>query len=340
MWIGAQITITQTDMPNANDTIRVSNSVTITDPTLTGPNYTWDFSNLIPVLQSVEKFDATSSFIFPFNLTFNSFNTSYGLQEYTPDSIFGIQPDNAYKYYKESSSNFKQIGSGFTINSLPFPIVYTSSDVIYNFPLNYGNLDSSDAAWGFSLPGFGYYGQDIHRVNEVDGWGTLTTPFGTVQSLRVKSTIIIRDTVAIDSLGTGYAITRPATYEYKWLSANSKIPYLQIDAMDVAGLPVVTNIIYQDVYQPLALQLGVENAIGNINKFTVYPNPAKEFIQINGLMADTKYKLQLIDMNGRVINELQLINNQINVSSIKNGIYVLQISSIKHSGSCTVIVNH
>ena len=79
-----QITITQSDMPNVDDSVRVSYSTTIIDPTLTDTNYTWDFSSLVPNLQSVEIFDSPLSFAFPYNAIFNFINTSYGLEVYAP----------------------------------------------------------------------------------------------------------------------------------------------------------------------------------------------------------------------------------------------------------------
>ena len=50
----AQITITSADMPNAGDSVLISvaNSIDTNDINLTGANYTWDYSTLIPTLAS------------------------------------------------------------------------------------------------------------------------------------------------------------------------------------------------------------------------------------------------------------------------------------------------
>ena len=74
----------------------------------------------------------------------------------------------------------------------------------------------------------GYYGQSGHRVNLVDGWGTLITPFGTFQTLRVISTIDAIDTVYNTSLSAGTNIPRPLKYEFKWLATGKKIPVLNL----------------------------------------------------------------------------------------------------------------
>jgi hypothetical protein len=64
-------------------------------------------------------------------------------------------------------------------------------------------------------------------MNFVDGWGTLKTPFGIFSVIRIKSLISQRDSLYIDSLGTGFPMQRTIT-EYKWLGKNSGIPILQI----------------------------------------------------------------------------------------------------------------
>ncbi|WP_210256255.1 hypothetical protein, partial [Rhizobium phaseoli] len=91
--------------------------------------------------------------------------------QYTPDSIpvIGIAPDDSYFFLRESSSKYKQIGAGLTINSLPLPFVYNPHDTIYRFPLKCGDRDSSYAEYGLNIPGIGYYGQSITRVNYADG---------------------------------------------------------------------------------------------------------------------------------------------------------------------------
>jgi hypothetical protein len=297
-----QITITQSDMPNANDTLRVSYSNDTINPTLTGANYLWDYSYLTPYAQWVEKFDDPSSFPSPFNLIFNPFNTSYGQEIYTPDSVFNIKPDNAYAFLKESSTQYKRVGVGFTINTIPVPIMYNPADVIYRFPLQYGNKDSSDAAYGFNLPppNGPYYGQFIHRVNEADGWGTLITPFGTFQTLRIKSTITVRDTFA-DTSGNGFSNTRPPRYEFKWLKQGGKIPYLQVDANDVLGIPVVTQVTYRDSMRNV-FQIGVNEFMHPVLGLQIYPNPAGKFVFISySLIKSERVQIALFDLRGRKI---------------------------------------
>ncbi len=334
--IHSQITITSADMPNAGDSIRVSFSTDPIDPTLTGANYTWNFATLNPNAQTVMPVVDPSDFTIPYNFIFNAFNTSYGIKQYTPDSIGGFQPDDAYNYYKETASDLKKVGMGMTINSIPIPIQYDMPDYVYRFPMNYGNIDSCDAHFEFTIPGYGTYSQMIHRVNEVDGWGQLTTPFGTVASLRIKSIIHTRDSIAPeDTSMTPYAFNRPPAYEYKWLSAACGLPYLEIDATDFGGGPIVTNIIYQDIYRPGTFQLGVQNnAI--VSGISVYPNPASDMVVIQFSLATTAdLKVEIFDVDGKTVENILFAQQNpgthiqfipLKQLNLKQGIYVLNIS--------------
>jgi hypothetical protein len=125
--------------------------------------------------------------------------------------------------------------------------------------MNYGQTWSSDAGFTLSLPGTGYISRQKNRTSEVDGWGTLTTPFGSFQTLRVKSIIAEHDSIYIDSLGWGYGLDRTIT-EYKWLGNDQGIPLLQVTEEG----PLVTAT-YRDFYrmqfQPLSVTLDPDTTI-------------------------------------------------------------------------------
>src|ERR1019366_3455326 len=84
---------------------------------------------------------------------------------------------NTENFLYKSNSQYIDQGFGAQINGIPLPIAYTHPDVIYNFPLQYGNTDNSTSGYSINLPGTGYYGYQQTRTNTVDGWGTLSTPF-------------------------------------------------------------------------------------------------------------------------------------------------------------------
>jgi len=330
----AQITITNADMPNAGDSIVLStadnNSVTF--PILADSNVTWDYSTLVPTLQMFDKYDSPMTFTSPFNLLFNVINTSYGRDNYdlTSINIPIVQLTDAYDFFKESSSSLKQIGSGFTINSVPLPFYYTSPDVHYNFPINYLDTDSCDFKYGLPIPMLGYYGQKGHRVNTINGWGNLITPFGSFQSLLVTSKIDAIDTIYFDTLSFGTNFPRATRYEFKWLANGMKAPVLQINATEGNASLLATNIQYIDSLRSNVPHVGIAENNNPIN-FKTYPNPTSELLTIEYVLNKDNYtSIYISDIVGKkvktVCNEMQTkgqFRKQINLSDLSPGSYII-----------------
>jgi hypothetical protein len=332
----AQITITNADMPNAGDSIVLStaNNNSVTFPILADSNTAWDYSTLIPTLQMYDKYDSPTTFTSPFNLLFNSLNTSYGRDNYdlTSISIPIVQLTDAYDFFKESTSSLKQIGAGFTVNSAPLPFYYTSPDIVYNFPVNYMDTDSCDYKYGLPIPILGYYGQKGHRVNQINGWGNLITPFGTFQSLLVTSKIDAVDTIYIDTLSFGTNITRPTRYEFKWLANGMKAPVLQINATLNGSTLSATNIQYIDSLRSNVPHVGIAENSNSIN-FKTYPNPSSEQITVEyDLNKDSYTSIYISDVLGKkvktVCNEMQTkgqFRKQINLNDLSPGTYIIMM---------------
>ncbi|MCA6363831.1 MAG: T9SS type A sorting domain-containing protein [Bacteroidetes bacterium] len=341
-----QITITQSDMPSQGDTIRVSyaSNTANVNHTATGPNFTWNFSALTPNAQQVLEFATPTAL--PFNFT-----ATYGVLNPSPDSIpfIGAIPTNFVDYYKNGSSGYRQVGSSFDyapLGNFSIPIIYTSSDYVYRFPMNYNNIDSSDAAYSFQLPGLAYFGQERHRVNRVDGWGTLITPFGTFQTLRVRSVIDAVDTISFDTTGTGFTFPRPQVVEYKWLSQNGKIALLEVEAQVFNNIETVTNVIYRDSLRANVFQVGIvePGAAGVVT--ALYPNPAQD--ELNLFWTQTSQmqtRIEICDLYGRVVwteNAGTLAqgaqSRKLNVATLNSGVYLVRIHSENGSSKAECFV--
>lgn len=305
----AQVVITSFDMPNANDEVRVSvvgtsdySSVTI--PTATGTAQTWDYSSLSVSTQQFERFDAPEDFVSPYNYLFNPFNTSYGRDNYEFSTIPlpGATISAAYDFFKEDLTKFKQIGAGYVINGLPLPFLYSDEEVIYEFPLAYNNTNTDNYKYGLPIPSIGYYGQSGTRSNVVDGWGTLITPYGSFQTIRVKSTVEATDTIYNSSLMLGANISRPTKHEYKWLTNGKKIPLLKIETTVISGNEAVTAVRYIDSLRNGVPQVGIEELAVNSLNTVLFPNPCTdEFTVAYQLSAANNVKITLTNMVGKVV---------------------------------------
>lgn len=333
----AQITLGSSDFPSAGDTIRMSTGLAFTgmDETLTGANYTWDYSQLQYLSQTVDTFlDVSStnplySVIFA-NVSFNQYRANQATRGINFSLGTNINVSDVFNFFYNGSSEYRQPGFGAVVNGIPIPITYGPLDILYHFPLNFGDGDTSNSAYTIDLTStLGlYYSVQRERVNEVDGWGSLTTPFGTFNALRVKTTINERDSVFVDSLGIGFGFAVPERYEYKWLGSGQKLPLLQIDASQVG----VSQIRYRDMYRsPLAV-----TEVANEIYAEVYPNPAHDVFAVKlNSSKDQELNFNLCDMNGRtVLSEIKNAAAGFNLFSfqcnqLSSGNYLLKIAGDK-----------
>lgn len=244
----SQITITNADVASAGDTVRFSTAspLSVVDLTLTGTNYTWDFSSLQPVSQDVDTFLSVTSTPLVYVLVFG-FSSNVAKKGFDLSALPAVPVSDIYNFYNRSSNNYRQTGFGASLNGITTPLSFNSPDIIYDFPVNFGNIDSSDSDYSLSIPGLASAVGSQRRVNEVDGWGSITTPYGTFNALRIKSTITGEDSLYLDTLGQGFAAPRPLTREYKWLANGQDIPVLEIVTSElVAGIETISSIRYKD----------------------------------------------------------------------------------------------
>jgi hypothetical protein len=273
--LSAQITITNNDMPSVGDSVRLSNSLLLPgiDYTETGEDFFWDFSGLMPLTQSVDTFVSVTSVPFLYQIIFIPNLVANLAQPITETDLFpGAPITDAYRFFRKSSSSYNDVGFAFTVNEIPVPLKFDDPDILYNFPLDYGQADSSFSGVEFGIPDLGYINIDRKRVNIADGWGTLSTSYGTFDVLRLKSHVIETDSIYIDSLEFGTAINRDYT-EYKWLANGFKAPLLQV----IAEGPVVTVFWIDSIFDPT---VNIPEITSDRN-LDVFPNPFTENARIN-----------------------------------------------------------
>lgn len=288
----AQITVTEADMPDAGDVYLLTSAVPdlSIDLSVTGPNQVWDFSDLDVLTGYADSFISNDDLPLAYWLFFLSSNLAEkNAFSYSSDLL---TLEDVYTVYKKSSDQFQIDGYAGTIDGLPVPVVYDEKDVLYRFPLDYGDADSSDAGVTVEIPGLFYFEQQRHRVNTVDGWGTIVTPVGSYEALRVRSVLTDVDSIFVDTIGSGYSITL-RSYEYRWLAAGQGIPVFQINAQDVGGVPVITQILYQDT----ALQSLAAEPFASM-ELSIFPNPASDRVKIF-LPAGSPSPLFIYDWQGR-----------------------------------------
>ncbi len=338
----AQITITQSDMPQPGDTIRLStttDTVGVPSPSFTGAGVTWDFSKLVPKSQTIDTFLNVTSTPLAYQLFFNDvfFYPAYALTVAqaapNPPALGPVTITNVINYYKDQASSYESVGYGANINIIPTSTKDDAIDVVYNFPMNYGSADSCNSSNHVTIPTIAYYGQKQKRVNHVDGWGTLITPYGTFPALRVKTEIFATDSVYIDTVHFGFNAPQPEQIQYKWLTNGEHLPLLQINEQVIFNATIYTNTVYRD--RITTKPSGIASIQTNANSVGLFPNPANPSSLLTYILSDNSdVRISLYSADGRCVQKVfegtqgaGSHQQNINTSELTAGIYLLKLSS-------------
>ncbi len=324
-----QISITMTNMPVSGDTCRVSNaslasltSTNNTSYTVTGTNFTWKFDSLKATSQDLRDFKTSAAAGY-------LFYTGYGEKTIDTLNLGIVEFTNVYNFYKNLVSSFSIDALGLTYMGFGIPNVYSDKDELYTFPLNYGDRDSTTFKFSTitsSLVPLTYKKQG-YRITQADGWGTVTTPFGTQQCLRVVTTQYSLDTikgsVPIGTFTIPLNIGFPNNVRsYQWLTLTEKIPFLEVSGNFAATNFVPTAVKFRD---NLKYFVGIQEPSKPL-ALPVYPNPSTGELNIVSPRGE-KLNIEISDASGKIVCKQELVNDviynqhKVDVSQLDPGIY-------------------
>ena len=316
-----QPSLTSEHLPQPGESVITRDATLLTDVDLsfTGPNQSWVFDS--EVIQSgnnvttvnclaVESTPLTYQFLFnnPFDPEHNS-DFAQGVDNVNAGQI---TLEDAYAYFQNNSNRYAQVGLGATINGIPVPAQGNPVDVIYEFPIEYGDQYSGISAIQFNLPTLGFWRSDQTRSTIVDGWGSIQIYGLTFPVVRCVSTIDAIDSIYIDFLQTGTLFPRPQVVEYKWMNPAFNTPVLQITT--TGG--IVTSVTTPDFFASVT-----ESSFGDWN---IFPNPAADRLYVQGF-ASTGELFTIYDLCGKTALQGALIQPWIDLQSLPAGAYVVRI---------------
>lgn len=336
--IEAQITISSSDMPQTNvpyprSTSDIFDSLDIDG----GENHTWDYSTLTSTGYDTIIYVSVSNAPFTYQLLFNNIF----IQEYyadharhTDDFSIPLVADftNNFEFYQNNSEDYRKLGQGSSINEFPSVSQNDPIDIIYRFPMEFGNIDSSYSELDMNVPGLLFFHQEINRYNYVDGWGTLELPLATYDVLRVRTELFEDDSVHIEvPIAFGLNIPLPDQVEYKWFAQGEGIPILTVT--ETGG--VISNISFIDSIAPQPIDTTIDTINVsvqeiNFNNIKMYPNPVQNELTITGIDFQNTQSISIVDMQGKIVYSTSGIISDvfiINTSDLAPGQYILQISS-------------
>ena len=217
-------------------------------------------------------------------------------------------------------------------SGIPSPSFFTDDDEIYQFPLEYNDYDSSTFRVNTSIAGIISFIQKGYRINDVEGWGNVKTPYGSFNCIKVKTTINESDSIIISSVPLP-SIPR-ITIEYKWLTTKEKIPVFEVIGTEFGGQFTVTSIRYRDKFVKTGIESKEQRSNIILKRFTsdVY---LVEWTSSNG-----EEQVKLINMKGQFVDATitgSKGNYTINVSGLESGLYLLWIDTPSFSEIVKII---
>jgi hypothetical protein len=322
----AQVIITTNDLPMANQNYNQlqATPIEIADPSFSaGIDMEWDFSGLQELNTQNLSYIPVSQTPFLYQFLFTQATFASAGDDLDIAGIISLT--DVYNYYRNVADGYYDLGFGSMFNGFPLLGQRNPTDRILQLPLEFGNSpDENDSYYQLSVPGIALIRNWQTRLNIIDGWGTVTTPLGSFEALRVRSVLSIEDSVEIDFQGIviDQGFTRPETIEYRWLSPGMGIPVLQINTTDGQ----VTQVFYRGENSTVGVQEFVSE------KLNIFPNPAQDLAQFFIPENDLVLNLRLVDASGRwITNEFEQQGNSliINTSSLNAGIYQLIVETKK-----------
>lgn len=316
----AQITLTDAHFPIANEDFILSTTTDLTiDYASTGANYNWDFSGLVNQNQKtistlpMSQAGAFSQFIFgtlapaPYKADYFASTTDIPLAQLT--SVLPVTLEDISLFTNNTSTGITSIGYELKINGQGVAVKSDTIETRYALPLTY--LDDYESRGYTSLDMNPIYDakwrQHRHRISQVDGWGTITTPFGTFNALRIHHTIEETDSiyVTISGFSMWLPLTIPQAHEYEWRSTSDKEAIMRIRTNVVLGNETVSGIEYRDQYLGLNENQSIEVSVG--------PNPTTDVLHVSA--EETILEFMVIDSRGQIVDRNKASNQLLDIQT-------------------------
>ncbi len=289
-----------------------------------GTSNTWDFSTITPVAGQED----TVYFLPPSNFAGSSAfpaatHASYEIGDESVDMI----------NISASSLNYlgfigDLIGSG-TIA----PVVANPPATTMNFPYGYGSSTNPSTSYEVFATGAAigeptidsvYYKSSFSLDAFVIAAGNIILPSGTFQALLERRIISAVDTAWIKGSITGnmwvIAPGFPSTNmdsAFYWYTDQSLGHYAHA-LYDNTGLHDVH-------YFKSQATTGITNPMNHSAKTSVYPNPAAEFLKVQGLSFSEAAEWSIYNITGQKVLNGNSVPDQLNVRNLSRGTYILKM---------------
>jgi hypothetical protein len=169
-----------------------------------------------------------------------------------------------------------------------------------------------------------------HVYDTTDAYGTLITPTGTYDALRVKSvdytTDILEYKLFSFSQWAVLTTTQDTSVTYSWHAKEEMLAIAEF-AFDSIGNPA--RFTYSTV--PPVITTGIAQSAEGTDLY-IYPQPASDQLCLRSADPITNAHVEVFGMDGKMVLSEVLSGNCIDVSELHSGLYVLRINSNNGTG--------
>ncbi|HLU87615.1 MAG TPA: T9SS type A sorting domain-containing protein [Taishania sp.] len=334
----SQITLNEADFAGVNQfySVRVATGEQV-DVSTTGQDQVWDFSSLNVSNQEIRSFDPIPSGSFLINMAYGpTAVTAYRATYCTPTqlpidqvaSFLPIDLSDVKQYTKKASNKLTLVGYSAALSGQQIAIKSDTIESKYYFPMTYGlqYVTRGYTHFDMSIMIDAHWIQSRRRESIVDGWGTLITPYGSYDVLRVKHQIDEIDTVRYTSMSFGTPL--PRIYEYEWLAAGEYIPVMKVTTTEIGGNETVVSVEIKDDQ----VILGVDELAILKDNLSVFPNPVED--QMHIYLGEGLKTVKIMTVLGQLISseEVTVQEYVYDSSDLQPGYYMV---TVERAGSVT-----
>lgn len=325
----AQPVIGPADMPSSGQSYQLVQSagIGLDDPGNTfGEDVLWDYSELQQLTAQVNSYVPVSDAPFLYQFWFNNPALPSFSNHALPAAEFGfelpIPISDIYNFYRADENGYFDCGFAASLSGFPLSGARNPTDRILKFPLEYGMApDTNSTFFNITIPELANIKSFRTRANSLDGWGTVVTPSGTYEALRVRSVVNGVDTIFVESAGIDQTIVTPETIEYRWLSPGAGLPVLQINVVD--GNVTTVNYLGTEV-------TGLAEVPAGSASLQIFPNPAVSEAWLEIAAGEQVLQLVVTDISGKLVEvDSRKAGNRIhlNTSLLNAGMYRVMVLS-------------
>ncbi len=334
----AQITVTSDHIVGAGATVvQGIDTITPLTPGGGGANQSWDFTSVV-----VQDYD-TMWFMLPEETPYPSAYPSANLAA-------EIYQEEMFVFFNSNTQEMALLGGAWIEESTIPPVIapITPKSVIAAWPMDYLDNYTESYVQEFKFPTPLPLSMDsiwikfyTDKTTVVDAWGTITTPLGTYEALRVRENTSDKDSIWAYMRGGWTLVEAESKIDenYSWWTNDPDIgfPIVELNIDTGTGLPDdIFFLLHEPVYG-----IGEPAVAGSV--MAIFPNPALDHLTIRYRVPDPSTTLgtgsgyRMIDLysiEGRKIREL--VNEEmpagthemeIDVSDLPAGVYFIRVQA-------------